>query len=166
MIEVELDSVKAQAALDRLAEAVGEPTEAMSAIAEYLLVSTKERFKNGGPAPDGTPWAPKSEATMDSYRRKGEGVNPKPLTHLGYLSNLGLHQDSGADFAEVSAAPLYAAVMQFGAAKGAFGKTSRGAPIPWGNIPARPYLGISAADEEAIEETVTEFIERSMEGGG
>lgn len=41
----------------------------------------------------------------------------------------------------------YAATMQFGASKGAFGRTKVNGPIPWGDIPARPYLGISAEDE-------------------
>lgn len=36
----------------------------------------------------------------------------------------------------------YAATQQFGAMRGAFGRTRRNAPIPWGNIPPRPFLPI------------------------
>jgi phage gpG-like protein len=60
---------------------------------------------------------------------------------------------------------IYAAVQQFGAAKGAFGRTSRGAPIPWGNIPARPFLGISAEDEPLMLEIVAEWFQAAATGG-
>jgi rhamnose transport system permease protein len=50
---------------------------------------------------------------------------------------------SGPDHAGVASPAIYGAVMQFGAAQGAFGTTARGAPIPWGSIPARPFLGRS-----------------------
>jgi len=51
---------------------------------------------------------------------------------------------------------VYAAVHQFGAAQGAFGNTSRGSPIPWGDIPARPYLGLSDDDRQEIETFVAD----------
>ena len=44
----------------------------------------------------------------------------------------------------------YGAMQQFGARKGQFGRTSRGAPIPWGNVPPRPWLGISTSDRAEI----------------
>ena len=48
--------------------------------------------------------------------------------------------------------------MQEGAAKGAFGNDKRGRPVPWGRIPARVWLGISAADETAIVEIAEEYL--------
>jgi hypothetical protein len=48
--------------------------------------------------------------------------------------------------------------MHFGAKQGAFGRTSRGGPIPWGDIPARPLLPIDeqgnmdAFDKEEIRD--------------
>ncbi|MGB0955835.1 MAG: phage virion morphogenesis protein [Panacagrimonas sp.] len=50
-------------------------------------------------------------------------------------------------------------IQQFGARKGAFGTTRRGAPIPWGDIPARPFLGISDEDRTEIELLLFEFLE-------
>jgi phage gpG-like protein len=44
---------------------------------------------------------------------------------------------------------IYGAVQQFGAKAGAFGKY-KGRPIPWGDIPARPYLWVSSDDETEI----------------
>ena len=158
MILVRYDAQAVEAEFQRLERELHDLSPVMSDIGEYLLESTRKRFKDGGPAPDGTPWAPKSQATMDNYRRMNRGVNPKPLTHQGDLSLFGLHQDSGPNFAEVGASPVYAAVMQFGAAKGAFGKTARGSSIPWADIPARPFLGVSKEDEEAILDTISEYL--------
>mgnify|MGYP006283574597 FL=1 len=58
---------------------------------------------------------------------------------------------------------VYAAVHQFGAKKGAFGATSKGAPIPWGDIPARPYLLIQDEDEARICRVLENFILRGSE---
>lgn len=55
---------------------------------------------------------------------------------------------------------VYAAVMQGGAAQGAFGRTSRGGPIPWGNIPARPFLGLSDSDRAGVLEIIAEYLGR------
>jgi len=53
----------------------------------------------------------------------------------------------------------YVAVHQFDEKKGATGKTtSRGAPIPWGDIPARPFIGLSDDDKNYIVETIEEHI--------
>lgn len=41
-----------------------------------------------------------------------------------------------------------------GAKRGAFGVSRRGGPLPWGDIPARPFLGLSADDRKTIEEIV------------
>jgi phage virion morphogenesis protein len=150
MIEIDLDSAAVEAALAELERRVSDTAPVMSDITEYLLESTRKRFKDGGPAPDGTPWAPKSPVTLENYRRKGRGVNTKPLTHQGDLSLFGLHHDSGPDHAQIAASPVYAATMQFGARQGQFGRTKRNGPIPWGDIPARPFLGLSKEDERSV----------------
>jgi phage gpG-like protein len=54
---------------------------------------------------------------------------------------------------------IYSAVMQFGAAQGAFGSMSNGSPIPWGNIPARPFIGVSAEDQSNIIATLEDWLE-------
>jgi phage gpG-like protein len=52
--------------------------------------------------------------------------------------------------------------MQFGATKGQFGQTKRGASIPWRNIPARPFLGLSPTDETEIVATVEEYLSGAL----
>jgi phage gpG-like protein len=41
---------------------------------------------------------------------------------------------------EIGTKVRYAGTHQFGARQGQYGRTKRGGPIPWGNIPARPFL--------------------------
>lgn len=52
---------------------------------------------------------------------------------------------------------IYAGTHQFGAQKGSYGSTSKGQPIPFGDIPAREFLGLSYADREEIESTVSDY---------
>ena len=67
------------------------------------------------------------------------------------MSNTIFHR-TGADFAEIGSNQVQAAVMEFAA--GAFGarigRSTKGRdyflPIHWGNIPARPFLGLSDED--------------------
>ena len=54
---------------------------------------------------------------------------------------------------EVGSTVEYSAVQQFGAKKGSLGPNA-----PWGNIPARPFLGISAADSGAIDRSILDYL--------
>ena len=74
-----------------------------------------------------------------------------------------MFRDYGPDFVEIGTNKIYAAVMQFGAAKGAFGTDAGGSSIPWGAIPARPFLGISDQDRTNIAATVDEWLEGIVE---
>ena len=57
-----------------------------------------------------------------------------------------------------SPASTYAGTHQFGAKKGQYGSTSRGQPIPWGDIPAREFLGLSDDDESEIVDIVSGYL--------
>ena len=63
---------------------------------------------------------------------------------------------------EIGSNMPYSAVMQFGAKRGAFGQSSNGSPIPWGDIPARPFLGISSQDELNIREAIAGWLEAAL----
>lgn len=87
-------------------------------------------------------------------------------------------QLAGNDAVEVGSPMIYAGVQQFGAKMGEFGRysqisrrsrygekdfrrhagTKKGFPLPWGDIPARPFLGISQADRAAILELVGDYL--------
>lgn len=136
-------------------------------LGELLARTTKERFI-AGKAPDGTPWAPKSPTTIEAYRRRegdaGSGFT-RPLIGPSEELSKKIFYEVRADSVEIGSALVYAGVMQFGAAKGAFGSMANGSPIPWGNIPARPFLGLSPRDEELIGKTLTEHLDGAVKGG-
>lgn len=53
---------------------------------------------------------------------------------------------------------IYAGTHQFGAAKGSFGTTESGRPIPWGDIPERPFLGLLIDDAAEVELLVRDWL--------
>lgn len=137
----------------------------MAQIAEFLLDETVARFAKGQ-GPDGKPWAPKSKATIAAYAQRKQAVSLRPLIGpTRQLSNEESYSTRiGEDWVEIAAGPIQAAVMQFGAARGAFGNNKAGRPIPWGTIPARPFLGISAQDEDNIDAAVQSWIRNAIGG--
>ena len=148
-IEVTFDDGEAAGALNLLASRAGDMTPAMRDIGEHLLNNTRERFAEER-APDGTPWAPLSETTKKRKRRHADKI----LTESGALRGHGLVYRAGRSEVEVGSPLVYAGTHQFGAARGAFGSTSRDDPIPWGDIPARPFLGLSGGDRAEIQEII------------
>jgi len=149
--KIEFDFDQANALFGRLAVKMTDMTPVMDQIGEILTTSTKQRFQQGI-APDGTPWAPNSEATL--ARKRGS----KPL--IGRTRLLGRLITSEASPTGVSWGSnlIYAAVQQMGAAEGVFGQNANGDPLPWGNIPARPFIGMSDNDRAAIITTLEAFI--------
>jgi len=132
-------------------------------IGEYLIEATKNRFRTGT-APDGSAWAPKSPVTIERYRRAGDGNLARPL--IGPSRRLGNEIVKFVDRigVEVGSNLAYAGAMQEGAAKGQFGADRHGRPIPWGNIPARVWLGLSEADERNILDIVDEHLGTAIGG--
>lgn len=154
---------------DRLAAAQADRSELMQDLGELLMQSTKDRFPTGQ-APDGTPWAPKSQATLDSYRsrearKRNASVPFRPLFGPSGRLSSEIFYEAGPQSVEIGSALIYAAVMQEGAEKGAFGSMANGSPIPWGDIPARPFLGLSPDDETNVQATVEEWLERVAQTG-
>jgi len=163
MIRLEVNDAGILAALDRLARAVTDMRPVMQDIGEEMVVSTRDRFVAGA-APDGSPWAPKSPTTIAAYERRKDPVDLRPL--FGPTRRLSSEIASYASETSVEWGSnlIYSAVMQLGAAKGAFGSTSRGGPIPWGPIPARPFLGVSDDDRNTILEALDDWLTQAWDG--
>ncbi len=166
MIEVELKDEAITQALERLHRHLTDLSPVMSAIGQIMIEGTRQRFLEGV-SPEGEAWAPKSPVTIEAYKRRGQSVDFRPLfgpspSGAGLFGTIDMQ--AGRDYVEVGSNKIYAAVMQFGARKGAFGATSRGSPIPWGDIPARPYLGISETDRENILAEIDDWLQRAAEG--
>lgn len=153
MIKIEVTSNSLGPALERLVGAAVDLTPLMMSIAEELRGAVEENFEaQGRPA-----WAPLSETTKS--RRRGEGA--KILQDSGQLaSSITVSHD--ATNAAVGTNKVYGPTQQFGAKKGEFGVTKRGAPIPWGDIPARPFLSVTEEDKEAIVALTEDYLRRAL----
>lgn len=151
MIKIEIDDREVLAALQRLAAAGSDLTPVYQDIGEYLVDATKRRFA-AGEAPDGTPWAPLSPVTV---ARKGHN---KPL--IGESGRLGteIHYLVLGDGVEVGSSLEYAGTQQLGAKA----KSFTGGKSPWGDIPARPFLGLSAEDKSNVLDILQEHLEGAL----
>ena len=145
MIRIELKDGAVRAALTRLAVGMDDMTAPMEEISKFLVQSTKQRFGEGT-APDGTAWAANSRVTL---ARK---TDSRPLFGTSGNLNQQISHEAGANQVEIGSNRIQAAMMQFGGAKAAF-------PHLWGDIPARPFIGLSEEDETGLLEIVTEWLE-------
>ncbi|HBF31654.1 phage virion morphogenesis protein [Rhizobium sp.] len=116
-------------------------------VGEHLLNSVKDNFE-AETAPDGTRWKALSQATRDLRSKKYGNAPTTILRASGDLMNSINMQASGTDV-RIGSSLVYAAIHQFG------GDAGRGNKV---NIPARPYLGLSAADEEEVVAIAEEWM--------
>lgn len=146
-IKITIDDEQVRRELNRLVRDGADLSPVMQEIAGLLEAEAQQAF-DAGESPDGKPWADLSDTTK--RRRAAGGTWPGQILNVtGALSN-SITSSFGSDFAVAGTNLIYASTHQFGAAKGAFGSTSRGAPIPWGDIPARPFLGLGADGEAEV----------------
>ena len=157
MFKIEFNAAPIFDYLAQASKVLDDMTPVYQDIGEYMVGSTKERFQQGV-APDGSAWAPKKPSTIARYLAAGDGNRPKPLIGPSQRLSNEITPLATRDSVEIGSSLEYSGVMQNGAAKGAFGTNSRGGPIPWGNIPARVWLGISDTDERNIIEIVDEHL--------
>lgn len=117
----------------------------MHDVSRALLSETLQNFTaQGRPV-----WAGLSPVTLS--RR---GASAAILQDTGKLrQSIGV--DSDNDTASVGTNLVYATTQQFGATKGEFGTTKKGTPIPWGDIPARSFIPITADGELQPEAAIT-----------
>lgn len=165
MFGVSFNIGESRAALQRAMRLLEDMTPVYADIGEYLIEQRRQRFVRGVD-PDGNAWTPKSQATLDRYRRMGYGNLTRPL--IGPSKALGrqIHKFVSRDGVVVGSSLEYSRVMQEGAARGAFGTDSRDHPIPWGRIPARRWIDLNADEGRAIVTTVDEHLEDRLGQGG
>jgi phage virion morphogenesis protein len=158
MIAMEIKNDEITAALEGIARALENPLPLFQDLGEYLVLSTKQRFPTGR-APDGSVWAPKSPVTITAQGgRRTNRLDTRPLFGPSGALSSTITYEAFSDRVEWGSPMIYSAVQQFGAGQGAFGRTSRGGPIPWGDIPARPFVGLSVEDEGAVLDIVADYL--------
>lgn len=168
-VQLNVDDLAVQKGLaDKIAR-LQRPRPLMLSIAEYLAESTRMRFTTAR-APDGTPWAPNTQTTMERYIAQRGGYSKKtgkiskrgadlatakkPLTGATRLLGTQVVYEADDAMLQVGSNRIYARVMQEGADAG-----SLGGGAPWGDIPERVYLGLSASDRSYIVQEVTGYID-------
>lgn len=189
MILIEVDDAHVAGVLRDLTARLGDLTPVMQTLGEVLAKSTMARFVTSI-GPNGTPWQRNTETTYLRYLEQKNGVTlekgenagrlnakgvdaavgKKPLVGVTKRLSTEIHAEPSADGVAIGSSLVYAAVQQFGAKMGAFGRysqvsrrnqykegdfrkhagTVQGFPIPWGDIPARPYIGLSTADDDSV----------------
>lgn len=158
MIEIEVHIDQAQAFLANIVATGRNMTPVTRALAGVLADIPERAFANQADPATGAPWAALAPATV---ARRGSA---QPILQVSGILAGSIHSEHGPDFARVGTADVKAGTHQFGAKKGQYGSTRRGSPIPWGDIPARPFFGVGPEDEAEIEGTALEALMRVLEG--
>lgn len=163
-----------EAAARQLAEIVGRmdrPIDFYKAVGEYLTEVAIPRNFADESAPDGTPWARLSPVTVQ--RRESAGQTPITILQATGRMAASVNYEATATHVRIGSPAPQAAVMQFGAEKGSFGaaigrtKPTEKRPwsqdyfstLPWGDIPARPWLGLSSEDEMEIIRIASDWLD-------
>ena len=168
---IEVKDTGVHAALASLIERVEKPRPVLQQIGEGIIERAKQRFP-ASTGPDGQRWASNSRATIEAFIAKRGGIgkrgkitkkgiglatSKKPLIGESHDLSRQFHLQVSDGSVSVANTMIYAAIQQFGAKKGEFGSgKKRRFPIPWGDIPARPFMPIHAdgslynSDRDAI----------------
>jgi phage gpG-like protein len=185
-IQIEVSNTKVLAVLARLSSALADPSPILHAWGEDLVESTKQRFITST-GPDGTHWPANTEATYlaylhrlsGSYSKEGKRTGTtkgwerkdgriaakgsaamqgkKPLIGQGKALSTQIYYHVDGTTLYVGSPEIYAAMQQFGGTKAEF-------PNLWGDIPARPYLGLSDADVEKMDQTAADYLQSLLNG--
>lgn len=153
-ITIELDSDAINQMLTRLEQAGLDLTPVLKNIGEILLNSTRRRFEVGM-GPLGEQWAANSEVTLANKR------DDRPLIGDTRSLSTQINYNSDADHVLLGSLMEYGGTQHFGAKKGEYGKTRYGVPLPWGDIEARPFIGLSPEDEEDILDMLERHLARA-----
>lgn len=156
-----------QALLRQAGERLTNPQPLLTDIGAALVNSTRSRFDTQS-GPDGRRWAPHSADTVISRLggtkrvytkkmrfRKGTQArmdNMRILFLQGHLRN-SITFHASRTGVEIGTNLTYGAIHQFG------GRAGRGKKVA---IPARPYLGLSAADESMIEGLAQAYLREGL----
>lgn len=161
MIRIEFNHAPTTEAIRQAIASLENATPLFHDIGEYMVEATRKRFLLGV-APDGKRWLPKSDTTLERYRRLGYGRLIRPLIADGKKLSTEIQFFVAREGVVIGSSMIYSRVMQEGALKGAFGRDRHGRPLPWGNIPARPWLGVSRGDQQKIVEIAEEYVGRNL----
>lgn len=165
-IQVEIDDREVTQALAELISRGQHLEPVLNNIGEALINSTQARFETETD-PEGRRWPQNADSTLIKYlRRRGGLTKKRTLTQKGAkaLGAKKILRDSGylADFLRpqvdgdtllVGTDRKYGAMQQFGGTKAQW-------PHLWGDIPARPFLGLSTSDRAEVLDILSDYLSR------
>ncbi|MFW2176652.1 MULTISPECIES: phage virion morphogenesis protein [unclassified Moraxella] len=128
---INLDASELDRVLQHASQHLTNTEPLMEDISRQLVTETNLNFDFGGRPV----WAGLSPVTL-ARRRGGAGWI---LQDTGKLKK-SITSSHTIDTATVGTNLKYAPTHQFGATQGQYGYTKRNSPIPWGDIPARPFI--------------------------
>lgn len=158
-LSYKINDANVVAALERMEALGADPSPVFEDFGEYWLNSHQERWADAKDPVTGESWAPLSEA----YKARKTKNADRILVWRGQLRDTLNYQVDGASLG-LGTPSIYGATQMFGAPKGSFGTDKHGRPLPWGDIPARAYLGMSAADAAELRATVLFHAENALAG--
>lgn len=170
-LTVRLDSAAVLARLQEIARRVDDLSPAMRGIGELVAESTKERFASST-GPDGQRWKANAPSTVLAMLNKVRGAYSKrdgkltkrgatavagkrPLVDTGILQDTIRYQLTADGNGVEIGTNRFAGEWEGGAAVHQFGDKK-------GNIPARPFLGLSANDEREILDVLDRFMRQAI----
>ena len=154
-VSVVIDDTEVLAAFNNLISSGNNLQPALNDIGEMLDASTDERFDRHE-APDDSQWAELREVTIALKRRNKNKILTGGGSSAGRLRESLIYQSTSNSLI-FGTNIKYAAAMQFGASARQFGGVA-----PWGDMPARPFLGISDDDKSEIIEILSDHINNFM----
>ena len=158
MVEIEINIENLDESLTRLIKLGRDLTPINRGIAGILADIPERAFREQEDPATGEAWAKLSPVTV---QRRGAST---PILQVSGQLAASMQSEYGRDFSRVYTNKEYATTMFFGAKKGEFGKTKRGAPIPWGDIPARRFFGLSETDEDDIMDLIHNAVQAAIAG--
>jgi phage virion morphogenesis protein len=129
---------------------------AIQEAAEYMVRSTRNRItgkKSDRHAPDGEPWAPLSEMTIEK-----KGHNQILYQSGELLDSIHIENVTNDGFTVIADSP-HASYMQSGV------KRTNGW-VKGKKIPARPFIGFSEANIRRIAKILRDYIDSDIHGHG
>ncbi len=146
-LTIDIDDAELQAEMKRKLAKLDNLAPFHKNVGEHMMLSVEERFETET-APDGAAWAQHAPATRTARLKK---YGNAPLTILraeGHLAgSFNYRADAGQ--VQIGSPIVYAAIHHFG------GQAGRNRKV---TIPARPILGLSPFDREAIHAMAEKFL--------
>lgn len=150
---IDIDAREPLRFLADLGDRLDDTKPLMEDIAAIMLDAVEENFAQEG-RPD---WVDLTDNTKARREKRGKWPG-KILQDSGLLA---ASVQARADDNEAAVSTNYpsAPTHQFGAEKGEYGQTKTGLPIPFGDIPARPFLVLGEDDIQEIDATIGDYLD-------